>query len=283
MSVNIVLDSVAPSKIRVTTFELVYPRYVHAELLTHRVFSRNAASSRAIPITKFIEDVQNNPVIPVRWGLNQPGMQAVHELAVDLQDKAKTCWLQARDNAIKSVLELQTLGVHKQICNRLLEPWFFIRTIVTATTFDNFFALRNHRDAQEDLQYMARDMVQLYAHHSPTALKYKDWHCPYILPEENEAIMRSYGLDGKLKISTARCARVSYLNHDGTREYAKDIALFNRLIGAGKPDSEPPHSSPLEHVAMALKTPRQSGNFIGWQQYRKVVERNLSHYRMQSA
>jgi thymidylate synthase ThyX len=78
ISAKIIADSISESEYgdRITTFELEYPRFIHGELMTHRLFSRNAASSRAIPINKMMDQVLTAPAMPVEWGLNKSGMQA---------------------------------------------------------------------------------------------------------------------------------------------------------------------------------------------------------------
>src|SRR5579872_1789847 len=121
---EIVADSISQKGHRLTTFVLEYPRMVHAELMTHRVFSKNSASSRAIPIEKFIQTIKDNPAMPEFWGKNQSGMQALEELDEEGKTEAKRLWLEARDIAIQSALKLHSMNVHKQIVNRILEPWF---------------------------------------------------------------------------------------------------------------------------------------------------------------
>lgn len=143
---TIVADSVsAVNGQRLITYELEYPRFIHAELMTHRLFSRNAASSRAIPISKMMEMVEETPAMPVEWGMNQAGMQAkeVHSNP----EVCESVWKLAAQQAVYSAQALQNLGLHKQIVNRVLEPFQIMKTIVTATEFDNFFWLRCHKDA----------------------------------------------------------------------------------------------------------------------------------------
>jgi thymidylate synthase ThyX len=267
-SARILLDSLGPSGKRLTTWELTYPRFVHAELMTHRLFSRNSASSRAIPVEKLMERVRNDPALPVWWGKNQSGMQAREELDEESQRNAHALWLVARDNALKAVEQLQSIGLHKQLANRLIEPWMFITVIVSATEYSNWFHLRNHKDAQPEISWVAKAMWTQYNERAPMQLPAGAWHMPLIAEEE-----RLFGYSDEIlkKVSTGRCARVSYLTHDGKREMEKDIELHDRL-SKGPQTGEPGHWSPFEHVAQALATPERSGNFIGWKQYRKEFE-----------
>lgn len=259
-SAKIVLDSVNPVGDRLTTFEISYPRFVHAELMTHRLFSRNSASSRAIPNEKLRKRIEEDPVMPTYWGQNQSGMQAGEELQGSFKSSAEALWLKARDTMLIYSQALSDLGVHKQLCNRLLEPWMFITVIVTATEYENFFHLRCDPNAQPEIQKIAYMMKDLYEESVPVKRIKGEWHTPYILPVET-------GLEQKkiLQISAARCARVSYLNQDGKRDHDKDIALFNRLTSSG-------HWSPLEHVARATASHVRIANFVGWWQYRKHFE-----------
>jgi thymidylate synthase ThyX len=256
-SARIILDSLNPTGQRLTTFELYYPRMVHAELMTHRIFSRNAASSRAIPIERFIKQVMEDPAMPVWWGKNQAGMQAREELVGDAKGAAIAKWLEARDLMVLKAKELSALGVHKQIANRLLEPWQFIGVLVSATSVGNWFNLRRHPDAQPEIQHLANLMWHAYFTSVPTQLYYGDWHLPYVREEEKGS------LDVATKLSVARCARISYLNHDGVRDVEKDLLLHDRLRESG-------HWSPFEHCAMAVGPEEQSGNFRGFRQYRKM-------------
>jgi thymidylate synthase ThyX len=272
---KIIADSVNPSGNRITTFELSYPRMVHAELMTHRMFSRNSASSRAIPTPTLVERIQNDPVMPKWWGKNQSGMQAREELEGDELDEAQSLWLLARDQMLVYAETLREIGLHKQIANRILEPWMFITVIVTATEYDNWFHLRDSEFAQPEIAWVAREMRKLYREHEPQELAVGQWHLPYVdsigdikdgqinplwvNPREPEIAGDPIG---RVKISAARCARVSYLTHDGIRDLSKDLELHDKLTGNG-------HWSPFEHPAQALATGERVGNFYGWRQYRK--------------
>jgi thymidylate synthase ThyX len=309
---EIIADSLNPKGKRLTTFILEYPRFVHAEILTHRMFSKNAASSRAIPIEKMIQQVIDNPAMPVWWGKNQSGMQAKEELGNSdfyywngkdgicfdknyesesrpINDKqlAIKIWLESRDKAIQQVKKLSELGLHKQIANRILEPWFNIRIILTGTDFENFFALRAHKDAQPEFQALAYKMLELYNNSTPKELKAGEWHIPFgdkmdidricKLQKSKDGIVGMY--DPKwdmIKIAVARCARVSYWNFEGKDDYSKDIETCDKLFGA-----VPRHLSPAEHVAKALDSEEYIGNFCGFKQYRKIyADENLKDERV---
>lgn len=270
-SARILLDSISPANHRLTTFELTYPRFVHSELLTHRVFSRNSSSSRAIPIEKMIDRVLADPVTPVYWGSNKPGMQAGDELPSTERSCALNEWLLARDSAVQHARRLSALGVHKQIVNRLIEPWMFITVILSGTTFGNFFSLRCHPDAQPEIKKIADMARDLYFDNNPTPLAYGQWHMP-LTDDRDDLLDADYTMDEVKQVSVGRCARVSYLTHDGVRDPTKDIELCKRLSESG-------HWSPFEHVARPMDSrlgeyhesddSSVSGNFTGWVQYRK--------------
>lgn len=268
ISAKVICDSISPSRKRITTMELIYPRFIHAEFMTHRVFSRNAASSRAIPTKKLIERIKNDPAMPVYWGKNQSGMQAKEELDLDSISEAKANWLNACWKTIEFVETLEDLKVHKQITNRLLEPWMYITTIVTATEWDNFYFLRRDSDAQPEIQALANAMWLAHQNARPLELKLDQWHLPYIIVNPTDP--NPLDIEILKKCSVARCARVSYLTHDGAEpSVEKDLALFSKLVERDNPD-KPGHWSPLEHIARPLFDPdEQSGNFYGWFQMRK--------------
>jgi thymidylate synthase ThyX len=293
ITAKIVSDSVSPKGKRLTTFELTYPRFVHAELMTHRQFSRNASSSRAIPIEKMIEQVEINPATPVRWGKNGAGMQDHGVMSPAEQAVSETIWLNARDQAVKHarfMLE-QDVVPHKQIVNRILEPWMHITVLVSATEYNNFFNLRCHKDAQPEIRALANEMYLAYIASSPEHVALGEWHTPYLraqdlgpmslhafgkqLEELTETDYHNVVTRMGIKISVARCARVSYLTHDGKApSIESDLKLYDRLVG-----SAPLHASPAEHQAtpdLCYKgefcNPHQHGNFEGWIQYRKTLD-----------
>ena len=257
ISVSLIKDSSnTVTQKRITTFKIIQPKWLLAEMNTHRSLSRNSASSRAIPVNKIIKQVMEDPFIPVHWGKNQKGMQANEELTQEQIAACKAEWLSSRDSAVQHVERLINLGLHKQISNRILEPWMWAQTVVTATDYDNFFALRFHKDAQPEFQEVARQMLELYILSIPQELEPGEWHIPFEDPTKDT--------NTNLVQSVARCCRVSYFNLDGTNStYEKDLELYDTLSSSG-------HWSPFEHQAQCLGENESSGNFTGgWLQYRK--------------
>jgi thymidylate synthase ThyX len=273
---KVLKDSISFTGIRLITLEVTFPRIVLAEFNTHRALSRNSASSRAIPIDKMIARVLEDPFIPVWWGKNQKGMQASEELAGDARKEAEGRWLDARNNAVASVKVLQSphIDLHKQIANRLLEPWLWQTVIVTATDWANFFALRCHPAAQPEIRATAEMMRDAMNVSTPEPVPRNGWHLPLIDPEDVEAALALDNYDPKdgldplgdvlARASCARCARVSYLTHDGRRDLKEDLSLADRLRTAG-------HMSPFEHAAKPMSQDVYRGNFHGWLQYRKLI------------
>ena len=261
-SAKIIADSISPQKHRLTTMEVVFPRIILAEFNTHRMFSRNSASSRAIPVEKMLTAVMENPYIPIHWGKNQKGMQAEQEVTADEQKLAEQQWLRARDEAVVYTRMLLQIGIHKQITNRLLEPFMWHTVIVTATEWNNFFHLRVNKDAHPEIQKVASLMQEAMQQSTPRKLGYTDWHLPYITEEDR----LEFTIEDCKKASVGKCARVSYLTHDGKRDLIADIELYDRLTVSG-------HMSPLEHVAKPRKPGfgLESGNFRGWTQLRKLI------------
>lgn len=248
---------------RVTTFECRLNRTILAELNTHKLLSRNTSSSRAIPIAKMIADVENDPALFVFWGKNQPGMQAAVEMSAEEIEISSAEWLAARDSAVAHARRLLELGLHKQNVNRLLEPWLHVTALVSATDWANFYALRDHKDAQPEFQALARAMRAAHRASTPvdrTTLTGVDaWHLPLVTDDERH----EFGEEMALKVSTGRVARVSYLTHDGRRDPEADVELHDRLMKSG-------HWSPFEHVARPTSVER-CGNYAYWQQYRKTI------------
>ena len=263
---KVIADSISPHGDRLTTFEVTFHRWVLAEFNTHRVLSRNSASSRAIPVEKQIARLLDDPAIPVEWGVNRPGMQATELLDEPESAEAEKIWLSARDQAVEHAMKLMDMGVHKQITNRLLEPFMYHTVIATGVAWQNFFEQRCSALAQPEIRVAAEMMREVYLDSEPQALGFDEWHTPYIQPDED------FDIEIAKKVSVARCARVSYLTHDGVRDVAKDLELFERLT-----DANPMHASPLEHVATPRGTRRAGGfgNFVGWKQYRHEIEREL--------
>jgi thymidylate synthase ThyX len=258
---TVVLDSVSPAGVRLTTIEVTLHRFVLAELNTHRVFSRNSASSRAIPTPKQLQRIVEDPAIPIEFGTNQRGMQAAAPLTGAEHDAALAAWLEARDRAVEAAERLFDLGVHKQVVNRILEPFMWHTVIVTATDWDGFWQQRCSPLAQPEIRVAAEAMRAVFEASEPTPVAAGEWHTPYLRPDEAD-------LDPELRtrVSAARCARVSYLTHDGRRDLSADETLYERLVTA-----DPAHWSPLEHVATPADDP-VPGNYRGWRQLRHVIE-----------
>lgn len=273
---EVVQHSISASGVELTTLVCEYPRCIHGEVMTHRVFSRNAMSSRAVPVLKMIEQVENNPFVPLHWGANQPGMQAHAEISPKLREQAEHEWLRAAGHAAYFARSLHSMGLHKQVVNRLLEPFQWMKTIITATEWDNWDELRDHQDAEPHMQRLAKAIKVARACSKPWFREYGadsvyNWHLPFISDAEREAAAHEgiYGAFRLARASAARCARVSYLNHDGTNpDIAKDLDLYERLAG-----SRPIHASPLEHAAYPYSEGEAfCANFRGWVQLRKIVE-----------
>lgn len=262
---KIIADSISEEGNRLTTLQLVYPRFIHSEFMTHRMFSRNASSSRAIPVNKMIEAVRTNPAMPIHWGANQPGMQARAELTPVKRTVVKALWHCAAYAATGIAYAMSALGAHKQVVNRILEPFQHIHVVVTATEWGNFFALRCHQDAQPEIQSLAASIVHAMEHSEPKKLAPGEWHLPYVTDSER----LNHTTVDCIKMSGARCARVTHVNHDGTTaSLVPDTKLYNQLTTA-----MPPHMSPVEHQAMAIPSSKFFANFRGWKQHRWDLER----------
>lgn len=260
ITAQMIEDSIYEGCPRLSTLQLRYPRFIHAEFMTHRMFSRNASSSRAIPVTRLIKDVEEDPVYPLYWGKNQPGMQAREELTGISRQAAYNAWDRARYTAIDHAQDLANLGAHKQIVNRILEPFSHINVAVTATEWDNFFELRDHEDAQPEIRALAQAMKTAFLGSTPS---YRMFHLPYIMLGEREA---DVSMDELQLMSSARCARISYLTYEGkSPNRDKDLGLADKLIG-----DRPLHASPFEHTAMARSATPSSWykNLRGWSSYR---------------
>lgn len=283
ISATVIADSINRDGKRNTSMVLVFPRIVLAELNTHRVFTRNSASSRAIPFKKMLESVMQDPFIPIKWMKDHSGMQGTEyfteeeALEYDLLGKhlfARDCAVAcAKSQAFLTKLpDGKWLGLTKQIINRYLEPFLWHTVIVTATEWENFFSLRANEAAEIHIQELAYRILEAYNNSTPRKVDYGEWHIPF---EDNIDTLRiqedfrvtSYGEleDYKLKIATARCARVSYTNFEGKDDYKADVELFDRLASMG-------HYSPFEHCAMAVEPSEpNTGNFRGFKQYRQFL------------
>jgi len=272
---KILLDTLIDGQ-RVTTFEITLPKFILAEFNTHRVFSRNFASSRAIPNNKILEYTTFTPDM---WRINQKGMQPTLNTDIKIDKKANKIWEKARRQAKKYSEQLSKIGIAKELCNRLVEPFMYVKGIVTATDFNNFFELRCHADAQREIQLLASQMKTLHKKSKP---KERDFHLPYILDWEIKKANSGKGkitlkdLNNLIYSSIARCARVSYMPLDNTpNNLNKDLELYKKLIG-----SKPQHFSPAEHQVFSFKFVNKNkkiftdlgGNLRNVVQWRKVLE-----------
>ena len=292
-SAKVVAHSKAPNGEELITMELEFHRFILSELNTHRSFSRNAQSSRAVPIEKMIEQVRNSPAIPVHWGKNQAGMVAEKELSLDTvvmdvnymdgsyQSTLEQAWLNAARQAAGTAEMFNYAGVHKQIVNRLLEPFMKTKGVVTATrkAYEAFFKLRCHKDAQPEIKLLAERMRDSLGNSTPNELSYGDYHLPYLTVDINEMLT-----EDAIKISASCCGQVSYRKLDDS--LAKALKIYDLLILPidGKYSEEPPHFSPTEHIAkivdpdlyqaIAYERSEISGNFnsFTFYQYRKALE-----------
>lgn len=314
INAEIIADSVNEHGNRITTFVLTYPRIVHAEFLTHRLFSRNAASSRAIPVVKMMKDIETNPFYPVAWQKNHSGMQGTEyfESADDIQD-CKDAWKYGMKEALATARMLKSHDATKQIINRVLEPYQWYTCIVTATEYDNFFELRcpqytfesgyvddyvyksrkdflnfvplpdnaDNYKGWTDLDWLKRNKGAGEIHISllaeamwdarnesePKQLKAGEWHIPFgdkmdmnrLYPEpqgQSQEEADAYVMDKMIKIATARCARVSYLNFESKDDYEADVKLYDRLLAMR-------HMSPFEHCARAMSEEEYETKVMG--------------------
>lgn len=300
ISAKIIADSVSPLGKRITTFELEYPRFIHSELMTHRLFSRNSSSTRAIPVQRMIELVQENTATPVHWGENNPGMQSNRELDNTRKEAAKGLWFSALGSVVsyaKIMSDKVGINGHKQWVGRILEPFVMMKVVLTATEFNNFWWLRNHADAQPEIKELAVVMKKAFEHSTPVNLKVNQWHMPYVISKIENGNQTFWlneetqlTLEQALKVSVSCCAQVSYRKLDDTLEKAEKIfSMLHLNDNSGAPS----HASPTEHQAfpMNVDTVQEyqgatwepgvthidrngklwSGNFQGWIQYRKLI------------
>ena len=271
ISARIITDS-KYGKTRLVTMILVYPRFIHPQILTHRVFSRNSASSRAVSTKASIQAVENNPVIPISWGQDQRGMVAEEDLGDIIATQAEERWILAAKSAVEQARSLQEIGLHKQVCNRVLEPFLRMTTIVTATDWDNFLKLRLADDAQPEIQALAMCIEQALKKSTPVYKERGEYHLPFIKTRDYLFVLLSF-FKGKIftrldKVSAARCARVSYLTHDGKRKsLEEDVAFADRLF-------KNKHMSPFEHQVCFLKPKKKEheSNLRNVTQFRKMLD-----------
>ena len=306
VTAKIIADSISPQGKRITTFELVYPRIVHSEFMTHRLFSRNAASSRAIPVKAMLETIRTDTAKPVSWGKNQAGMQAAgdHDALINGYTPDEW-WNLAALSASRFAEDFAEAGYHKQVANRLVEAFSHIKVVLTATSYDNWFWLRDHKDADPTINALAVVMWDALQNSEAIELAPGAWHVPYYqngywIESELTPGLDAFGssLDDALKISSSCTAQVSYRKNDDSLEKAQ--AVFARLV-----ESAPVHASPTEHQATPMKKPVWrataeekavfewepgvthmtcegnfgSGNFEGWIQHRQLIpNHDCKHY-----
>lgn len=288
ITAEVVADSIhnyRNKEARITTVKLHYPRFIHSEVMTHRMFSRNSSSSRAIPIDAMLEQVTTNPAMPLHYGKNKPGMQASEELSLSGKSAAEMLWRDAANKSANIAKILAKVGLHKQCTNRLLEPFQFMNVIVTATEWDNFFELRCHEDAQPEIRILAETIRDAVSDSTPVELFEGQWHLPFITTRDGKYFCNEeeVSLDDAQKISASVCAQVSYRKEDLSLE--KAIKIWDKLI-----NSKPIHASPVEHQATPVPenflhwtavtgiTHKDkygnfwSGNFKHWIQYRQLID-----------
>lgn len=310
ITATIIADSINEKGNRMTTYELEYPRFIHAEFMTHRILSKNAASSRAIPVSKMIDNIVNSTAVPIHWGKNRKGMQATEEndelIPVKINGQLfkvdrQTAWLLSRDSAIDFAQAFADAGYHKQIVNRIIEPYKMIKVVCSGTEFDNFFWLRRHTDAQQEIRELADTMYRAYCRNEPYTLFDGEYHLPYITPKVYEKCIEyseNYNKKNRekynpqslaIKVSASCCAQVSYRSTDTGID--KALKIYKQLI-----ESKPIHASPFEHQArpysksdvslflikankcgithISKNSSYWSGNLRGWIQYRHEIPNN---------
>lgn len=267
--VRVVADSISPTGHRLTTLHCTYPRMIHAEVMTHRVFSRSARSSRAVPVAHLLAESSYVPT----FGGNQPGMVAT-DISPEAKAEAEAIWRDLIATTRDAVEKLRAIGVHKQWTNRPLEAFGWIDTLISSTSWANFHALRDDDGAQPEIRDLSLAIQNAMDMSEPVSRQPGDWHLPYVSDEE----LADQGLGIALKLSTARCARISYRPFDGDASIKREIERYDALV-----TSRPVHASPAEHQAtpdhvvntasriMRFQDPRLHANFQGWCQHRKLL------------
>lgn len=258
----------------IVTFELEFPRIILAEFNTHNALSKNASSSRAIPVPTMLKQVRENPAFPVRFGAANAGMQdkGTHESYVIMPDPDdlgeyyfatnEDAWRQSAIVAADLAEAFHDAGYAKQICNRLIEPFQMMKVVMTATELNNFFWLRDHEAADPTIAELARKIKKACRHSEPVVLQPGSWHVPYynsgdwtpsgFLSAGRDVQVDRFGndLEHALIISASCCAQVSYRKLDDTIEKARGVVA--RLNLKGEEPDQPVHASPLEHQASPI-------------------------------
>lgn len=256
---TIIKDSISRGS-RFTTFELEYPRFIHSEIMTHCMLEKNAASSRAIPVESMIKTIEDKPAAPISWGANNPGMQSNSVLDESKRNAAQALWRLAARRAIsyaRRLADKDHINAHKQIVNRITEPFQVMKTVMSGTEWANFFWLRNHPDAQPEFQELARVMWDCMQESKPQELQPGEWHLPYVEYINGVYSVNGieYDLDQARKISASCCAQVSYRKLNDTIEQAEKV--FG-MLNLGSEDV-PSHASPICHQG----TPVQNTHVVG--------------------
>ena len=262
-SARVIADSISGDWFRVVTMEVVIHRFVLAEFNTHRAFSRNSASSRAIPVSKQIARVGADPAMPLSWPQERPGMQGGGDLHGVQLTWAQDAWRRSINDTRDAVNRLTNVGLHKSVTNRLLEPFMWHTVVVTATDWFGFFNQRCSPLAQPEIRAAAEAMRDAFTESQPRELVQGDWHLPYLHEDERDAMEPEMAI----KVSAARCARVSYLTQNGVRDHEEDVRLYDKLVGAS-----PMHASPLEHVCTPNPRNVVLVNTDTWERARVVWE-----------
>lgn len=294
ITARMVKDSINSSGVRLRTFELEYPRFIHSELMTHRMLGKNASSTRAIPVKRAIEIVQENTAMPIHWGENNPGMQSRQELDEQRKSEARKSWIEVRDVVIQHVRTMSDptgINGHKQWAGRPLETFSFIKVVLTGTEFGNLWHLRDHPDAQPEFRELVRIMQQVSKQSVAQNLVAGQWHLPYIDLIDGKYYVsgEQVSLDVAKKVSASCCAQVSYRRLDESIEKAQEIF---EMLHVGDDSGQPAHASPLEHQATPMDnysipfSPQTwqpgithvrkdgslwSGNLRGWIQHRQLI------------
>ncbi len=252
--------------VELITYQCTYHRFILPEVNTYRMISKNSASSRGIPITKRIEQVVTNPAMPVEWGMNQKGMVAYNTVPPETEEEACRLWREAAQKAVEYAYALNKLNIHKQLANRILEPFVWQTSVFTGNRqwFEHIFNQRIHPEAQPEFRELAKKMKEALDNSIPVR---QNFHIPYILPQEKESL----DIMTQAMVSVARCARVSYTPfNEETADVSKDLELYQRLKNA-----VPPHLSPFEHVAVAAHTTANFFNLCSFISFRWMMERPM--------
>lgn len=267
---KVIADSINPNTgKRITTLAIKIPRIILSEHNTHRSLSRNFSSSRAIPAKKLRKEAWEHPFVPIYWGANKSGMSADQQLTGFNLSMAKFSWKLAGKFAVMFHKMMEIVGVHKQTCNRIIEPWMSVVGTITSTEWDNFLCLRYDRNAQPEIIVLAKKIHDAIKASEPTVPE-NGIHLPFIDEEER----KTFPIDQLIKISVARCCRTSYANCLGKKSQPEeDIKLYHRLLGNG-------HFSPFEHIALIPNHGRVAKelqydlqrNFRGWYQLRAFIQ-----------